>query len=194
MRAVLRRLLQLAGVAGMCTAAAMFAASLRPGPAADAAGDTALPLRELTTGVPLKLMHGELPIFFFRPSPEQWQVLRILDMHVWDAAMPAYSNEIDAFVYLGLDTEAGCELKLLPAGESLLIRRSTLASRSRWPGGYAARRCQGGSYDLVGRKLRTYAFTDNGDTREAPGLRPLRVVAYGHSAFVRLHAPLSRLE
>ena len=185
-RTLLSTLLAATTVVGILFFARAMLASMSPDAQARGQREVVLPIETLVPGELRIVKIGDRPIFLLRPTAAQWQAIHRTDAHVWDVGMPAWQPAVDAFVYLGVDTEWGCPLALVPPGQSTLVKFHLSAHDRRpaeWTGGYVSPTCLRTSYDLAGRTLRTDRFTYNGFTQDVPNLTPVPVRRSGQ-AFV----------
>jgi hypothetical protein len=172
----------MAGLVGVCV---LLVRSMRPSARARAEAEIVLPIERLRPGRLLVVEAEDRPIYLFRPTPEQWRDLRRLDAHVWDRSLAAYDADIDAFVYVGLDTARGCRLMEIPPGASVLVRHAPEESSSVWLGGYVGDWCLRNSYDYAGRAIRSRPYTYNGYDLHSPNLTPVAIVRSGERYVAR---------
>lgn len=151
---------------GVTLAAIPFAGTLSYSERAKSHADVAFDLPKLEAGKVVVLRVDGRPLFVLRPSEDQRKSIAGLDEHVWDARHTAYDAELGAYVYWGLSTRWGCELREKPQGT---LRYYENQVKQRWSGGYWDPHCEV-SYDYAGRAIRGIGYTFNGYAREVPNL------------------------
>jgi hypothetical protein len=168
-RSLLRHLLAGMGLIGFVAMGFVGLASLRPSARAQAAALMELPLEKIVPGEVLRLdggVWGGDDILLLRPTDEQWQDLRALSPHMWDASCANYQPSIDAFVMKAQSTgRFPRELRVKPKERH--PHRSD--PQAMWLGGFVDDNYDY-SYDFAGRAFREAEPSLTGLTTQVPRL------------------------
>lgn len=160
----------------------VFFASLEPSARTRNDAEYTFPVSSLETGKVQAFSIGGRSLFILRPSAQQMESIRHLEVHVADKVITSYIPSLDAFVYFAESTKRGCQLQELPPQKS---RFAEYIKDSIWLGGYWDPICEV-SYDYAGRAISTHNYTFNGYDAKFPNLKVPSVRLVGDTAIVSL--------